>query len=278
MKDIHDAERIVSDLMAKGFHSTAFQPVVSTATMRPMGFEALLRGPEGTPFAEPGGLFRNSGLLPADLMFQLDMACLGSAVRTGRNLPREAKLFINILGDTLQHLAINIEDFGGLLDDLEIEPGRIVFEISGDASQNDTRDIARCLYRFRRMDVCIALDDIGIQHPYFHRMLLLEPDYLKIDRTFIQGIDTYGRKQDLVHGMVYMADRMAAQLVAEGVETTAEFQALGVLGIHNVQGYLFGHPVSADMCVEAFKDNIANVHVGPGGSASSNPGKVHESA
>jgi EAL domain-containing protein (putative c-di-GMP-specific phosphodiesterase class I) len=231
--------------MFRGFYSTAFQPIVNTGSGRAIGYEALLRGPEGTPLANPGKLFNEDGYLPEDVRLQLDRACIDSSVRTGRNLPGDTLLFINILGTTLIQLAGMLDEFLALLGLLELSPGRVVFEVSETTSRAMTDDLARCIGRLQAAGIRVALDDIGVRSPYLYHLLFLEPEFLKLDRLFVQGIDRDPRKQTLVHSMARMASRMGAQLIAEGIETAGEFAVMRALSVPMSQGYYLGRPQPA---------------------------------
>ena len=235
----------IYSLMFRGFYSTAFQPIVATGTGRPIGYESLLRGPEGTALANPGRLFNEEGYLPEDVRLKLDRACIDSAVRTGRNLPDDTLLFINILGTTVIRLTEMLDEFVALLGELKIAPGRVVFEVSETTSRAGTDDLARSIRCLQRAGIRVALDDIGVRSPYLYHLLCLEPEFLKLDRLFVQGIDQNPRKQTLVDSMARMADRMGAQLIAEGIETAGEFEAMRQLHVPMSQGYYLGHPQPA---------------------------------
>src|SRR5512137_2177050 len=235
----------IYSLMFRGFYSTAFQPIVNTGSGRAIGYEALLRGPEGTPLANPGRLFNEDGYLPEDVRLQLDRACIDSSVRTGRNLPDDTLLFINILGATLIQLTGVLDEFLALLGHLKLSPGRVVFEVSETTSRAMTDDLARCIGRLQAAGIRVALDDIGVRSPYLYHLLCLEPEFLKLDRVFVQGIDQDLRKQTLVDSMARMADRMGAQLIAEGIETAGELEAMRNLHVPMSQGYYLGRPQPA---------------------------------
>jgi EAL domain-containing protein (putative c-di-GMP-specific phosphodiesterase class I) len=239
-------EDAVEDLLKRGFYSTAFQPIVETKQIKPVGFEALLRGPEGTPFERPALLFGRIEDLSEDLLYRLDMACIGSAIRTARRLAKERLLFINILDSTLVQLSNDIEGLLGILDEVGISPTVVVFELSEAMGVENIMDVARCLERFRRYGFRFALDDIGIRSPYLYHILWLEPDFIKLDRTFIKDVHSFDRKQDLVTGVVMLAAKMGAALIVEGVESLAEFDILRSLDVQYAQGFLFGKAVGAE--------------------------------
>jgi EAL domain-containing protein (putative c-di-GMP-specific phosphodiesterase class I) len=108
-----------------------------------------------------------------------------------------------------------------------------------------TDELARCIGRLQDAGIRVALDDIGVRSPYLYHLLCLEPQFLKLDRLFVQGIDKDPRKQMLVDSMARMADRMGAQLIAEGIETAGEFEAMRALNVPMSQGYFLGRPQPA---------------------------------
>jgi len=241
----------IYSLMFRGFYSTAFQPIVDTGTGRAIGYESLLRGPEDTPLANPNRLFNEQGYLPDDVRLKLDRACIDSAVRTGKNLPEDALLFINILGSTIIQLTGLLDEFIALLEQIGIAPERIVFEVSETTSRAMTDDLALCIRRLQRAGIRVALDDIGVRSPYLYHLLCLEPEFLKLDRLFVQDIDQNPRKQLLVDSMARMAERMGARLIAEGIETAGEFATMRTLHVPMSQGYYLGRPQSAGQWVTA---------------------------
>jgi len=253
-----DAVSTIMSLLFRGFYSTAFQPIVDTGTSRFVGFESLLRGPEGTLLAEPSKLFNEVGYLPEDTLLTLDRACIDSAVRTGKNLPEKALIFINIMGATMVRMTSMLNEFLSLLGELEIDPSRIVFEVSETTNRELTEHISAVLHLLQRAGIRVALDDIGVRSPYLYHLLYLEPEFIKLDRIFVKGIDRDGRKQDLVHCMTGMAKTMGARLIAEGIETVEEFDVMKALGVPMSQGYYLGRPQPAKL----WRNDGAAVRVG----------------
>jgi len=242
-----DAVSTIMSLLFRGFYSTAFQPIVDTGTRSAIGFESLLRGPEGTLLADPSKLFNEVGYLPGETLLTLDRACIDSAVRTAKNLPEKSLIFINIMGDTLIRMTSMLNEFLSLLGELQIDPSRIVFEVSETTNRELTEHISAVLQLLQRSGIRVALDDIGVRSPYLYHLLYLEPEFIKLDRIFVKGIDRDGRKQDLVHCMTSMAKTMGARLIAEGIETAQEFDVMKMLGVPMSQGFYLGRPQPAKL-------------------------------
>lgn len=237
-----DAIDRLTSLIVRGFYSTAFQPISETSTRKTIGYESLFRGPEGTPLAHPGKIFNEAGYVPHDIRLRLDHVSIDSAVRAGSRLPGRPLIFINVLGATILHLSDIFDAFLALLAEYRVDPSRIVLEVSESTDQDLADRISATLRKLQSVGIRVALDDIGVRSPYLYHLLCLEPEFIKLDRIFIRGIDKDVRRQDLVHCMVAMAERMGTCLIAEGVETPEEFRIMQSLGVPLCQGFYLGKP------------------------------------
>jgi EAL domain-containing protein (putative c-di-GMP-specific phosphodiesterase class I) len=235
----------LENLLVRGFYSTAFQPIVEGTSGKSIGFESLLRGPEGSVLSEPGRIFNEQGFVTDEWRHRIDAASINAAVRTARLLPGKALIFINVLGATMLRLTQELEGFLGLLTELGIEPSRIVFEVSENTGLRMADQIAATLHRVQKAGIRVALDDIGVRSSYLYHLLCLEPEFIKLDRIFVQGIDRDKRKQDLVSCMAGMAETMGAQLIAEGIESCSEFRTMQAIGVPLLQGFYLGRPQPA---------------------------------
>jgi EAL domain-containing protein (putative c-di-GMP-specific phosphodiesterase class I) len=120
-----------------------------------------------------------------------------------------------------------------------------VFEISENTGLRMADEIAVILHKLQRNGIRVALDDVGVRSPYLYHLLCLEPEYIKLDRIFVQNIDRDRRRQDLVQCMAGMAQTMGARLIAEGIETAGELKTMQALGVPLTQGFYTGRPQPA---------------------------------
>lgn len=238
---------IVSELLRRGFHSVVFQPIRRLGDGSAFGYEALMRGPAGTPLAEPGRMFR-VGTLDRVLMHRLDLACFSSAVRLGRLVAADEALFVNLHGETLLRARTSAEELWRLLDVVGIDPARLVIEISEMTDRSHVRAIGRGLRPLREAGVRVALDDIGARYAWLHHMLWLEPDFLKLDRSVVRGATASTRRRDVLGGVVAFARGSGAEVIAEGIETENERAMVHQAGVPFGQGYLLGVPLPAQEC------------------------------
>jgi EAL domain-containing protein (putative c-di-GMP-specific phosphodiesterase class I) len=95
---------------------------------------------------------------------------------------------------------------------------------------------------YRSLGFQFALDDTGAGYAGLEELLEIEPDYIKIDRAMVSGVDQDPARQDVLTAILQLADKMGAQVIGEGLDTLEELETLGRLGIRFGQGWLFGHP------------------------------------
>jgi EAL domain-containing protein (putative c-di-GMP-specific phosphodiesterase class I) len=121
---------------------------------------------------------------------------------------------------------------------------RIVLEITEHSSVEDYADLARALRPLREAGMRIAVDDAGAGYATFRHILALSPDVIKLDRTLIAGIDRDPARRALAAAVVSFAGETRTSVVAEGLETAAEFRTVLRLGVDSGQGYLLGRPTA----------------------------------
>lgn len=240
----------VKELLTRGFYSMAFQPIWATEDRKVFGFEALFRGPSGSPLSNTRKIFNSKGYLDRGLLLRLDLACIGSAIRTGRMLTSDYNLFINAHGETLWHLTRKDQALFRLLEQADVPPDRIILEVSESTEKAHARLLARYLRPFRKLGMKVALDDIGVRHPWLHHMLWLDPDFIKVDRAFVNHIDSSDQRQRLLYGLVQMCKHVGTGLIVEGIETEAEWISIRRLDVPFAQGYWLGYPSVADRWLE----------------------------
>jgi len=233
----------VASLLARGFLSMAFQPIVELSSGRRLGFEALLRGPRGTALSMPETLFGRGHALEDGVLRQLDLACVDSALRSGRALPRGSQLFINIQAGTM---SLDGDALFSLMDALEVDPAGVILEISESLDGEHARAIAKSLVPFRRRGIRLALDDVGARYPWLHHLLHLAPEWIKVDRSFVKNVHRNPRMAGILLGLQDLSRRLGARVIAEGVETPEDERTIAELGIPFAQGFRFGRPAPAE--------------------------------
>ena len=118
----------------------------------------------------------------------------------------------------------------------------MVFEISEQESIGNFEIFREVSDYYKKLGFQIALDDTGAGYQSLEAVMELSPEFIKVDKTFVQGIDSDPARQELVRALHSVADRIGAQIIGEGLDTLEELETLSELGIPFGQGWLFGKP------------------------------------
>ena len=233
---------LLDDIIDNHRLTAVFQPIIDFSTHSYIAFEGLIRGPVNTPLHTPLQLF--AAAERQGLRRKLEQACRETIFRAFAKLQLPGKLFINSSPDCLDdELFFN----GGTLDLLRqigISPGRVVIEITENQRINDYPDIHRALSHYRSLGYQIAIDDLGEGFANLRMWSEIQPDYVKIDRHFIDGIAEDKLKHHFVKAMQNLAESCSSKIIAEGIENEADCLAVRDLGISLGQGYLIAMPVA----------------------------------
>jgi EAL domain-containing protein (putative c-di-GMP-specific phosphodiesterase class I) len=219
---------------------TVYQPIVPMEGGAPFAYEALTRGPAETEFESPDFLFalsRRSGLL-----LELDFLCRNVAVSSAAAVPPGAKLFVNVLAHTLSHRRFLEPRFLGMLDAAEIEPARVVFEVSEKYPISDYSDFRQNTAELRRHGFALAVDDAGMGYSNLRTLYELEPEYVKMDHSLVRRIHAEPVHEKVFRVLAELSERLGAVVIAEGIETEAELLKLRGMGVRYGQGFYFSEP------------------------------------
>ena len=224
-----------------------YQPIVSLATGRIEGLEALVRWVHPSrgsispsifiPIAEETG-----AILPLG-RWVLRAAC--RQMRTWQaGLPEDSPLVMSVNLSARQFAQPDIvEQVDQTLKETGLDPSCLKLEVTETAAMKDAEAAIAVLARFKELGVRLSLDDFGTGYSslsFLHRFPL---DTLKIDRSFIQRIDDAGRNWEIVRTIGALAENLGMDVVAEGVETAVQRAVLHRLGCQYGQGYYFSRPI-----------------------------------
>lgn len=217
-----------------------FQPIIAVENPRIIGYEALIRGPEDSPLHKPDALFavaRESRLLAA-----LEFACREVSCERFAALNLPGKLFLNMSPISFTDSQYRDGVTREILQRVGLSAERLVFELT-ESQPLDELDLLRAASdHFQRQGFAVALDDLGAGYAGLRVWSELCPDYVKIDRHFISGIDKDPVKREFVRAMLDIAHRMGHKAIAEGIETGAEYATLVTMGVEYAQGYFIARP------------------------------------
>jgi len=228
------------DLVLEGQVRSVYEPIVDVGSHTVYGYEALARGPEGSELHSPAALFASAE--EQDLLFQLDCLCRRSALDGARDFPRESKLFLNVRPTTIHDPNFQAETVGRTLEQCNLRPSDVVFEISEQESIKNFSIFREVRDYYGKLGFEIALDDVGAGYASLESVMELAPEYIKVDRAFVAGIDEDPMRQELLRALQTVAEKLNARIIGEGLDTIEELETLGRLGISFGQGWLFGKP------------------------------------
>ena len=131
------------------------------------------------------------------------------------------------------------------LNDAGLDPSRLELEITEGALLRDSEQVSVVLRQLRSLGVTIALDDFGTGYASLSYLRQLPFDKIKIDRSFIMGLNKKDDAVPIIEAVVSLARNLSMTTTAEGVETEEQWRLLAAMGCTYVQGYLFDRPQSA---------------------------------
>ena len=251
---------------------TVYQSLVHLETGQILGYEALGRGPEGSPLEAPTELL--TAARPAGLLAEVDWACRTAAFQGALDagMGNSSTLFVNVEPDVAVGAPAGHED---LLHRVGAEL-RVVLEVTERAVISRPAELLRLVDWARDQSWGIALDDVGSNPLCLALLPFLEPDVIKLDLRVVQGRPT-AEVGLIVSAVMAEAERSGATVVAEGIETEEHLQAALALGAVVGQGWLFGRPGPLPKPVPNAADTIPLLRV-PGSPAEQTPFSAVRSA
>ena len=219
----------IQRLISRREFAIHLQPIVRLETGSVVAVEALARFTSGV---RPDVQFAEAASLGLGLA--LERAALAAAVEAAASLPSDVAVSANLSGDVLQNepsLARIIADAGR----------QVIIELTEHEPIHDY-DALRAAIANLGPAVRLAVDDAGSGYASLRHILALEPAFVKLDIEWVHNIDHDPVRRSLVTGLAYFARETGCELIAEGIETSAELTAIRELGIPYGQGYLLGRP------------------------------------
>lgn len=225
-----------------------FQPIADLAAGTVFGFEALMRGPEGSPLESPEVLLRCAA--DEGSLLELEIAAALGAIHAFGALGLPGKLFVNLSAPAIEAFAA---DRGGLLFRAAVEagvaPARLMIELTEHERVEHPERLREAMTVFAAQDIGLALDDFGDGRSSLRLWSQLKPAIVKLDKFFAREVHRDPGKVDVVRAMLTLAERFGTLLVAEGIEAAAELAVLRDLGCRYAQGYLLGRPAALPAAV-----------------------------
>ena len=225
----------------RGRHLSArFQPIIQMSDGSVLGYEGLIRGPSDSPLHSPINLFQAAA--EHNLSVSVEHLCRRIVLEQFKALNLKGKLFLNVSPECLLQRDARHGDTLNYIHELGINPERVIIELTEYQPTHDYALLHEAVLHYRQMGFEIAIDDLGEGFSSLRLWSELQPEFVKIDMHFIQGIDQDAVKQQFVRSIQGIAEKSGSRVVAEGIETQAELITLRELGVACGQGYHIAKP------------------------------------
>ena len=232
-------EEAIHHLISERELRTLFQPIVDRGTRTVIGHEALSRGLHA-------GLESPLTLIECasrhGLTLALERACIETALSAFRALRVDGRLFLNLLPQTLLEWSSLADWLGSQLDAYRIDAHDVVLEITEHGLTEDESRLAAAVRPLRGLGCDIAIDDLGAGSSGLKSWAEIRPDYVKVDRYFVSGIERDPVRAEILRSLVDMGRATGCRIVAEGIENREQCALVLELGVDHLQGYFLGKP------------------------------------
>lgn len=234
---------MIERLAAPGALSVVFQPIlhVCDGALRVHAVECLTRGPRGTDLEPAAVLFER--VRTGGLEVEVDRLCTAIVLETASGLPAWLPIGLNVHASTLSRDGEFAETLVTYAMAAGIVPSRVTVEVVESAPPEDAGRFSHALAALRKHGFRLAVDDIGLGHSNLKMFVDVRPDYFKIDRYFVDGVERDPYRRAVLKCVAELARSVGARVVAEGVESDASLRAVIESQISLVQGNLFAQPL-----------------------------------
>jgi EAL domain-containing protein (putative c-di-GMP-specific phosphodiesterase class I) len=250
------ASALLEALLGPGGLTPRFQPILElhSGGQRLHGLECLMRGPRGSNLERTEVLFGYVRRKKVEGL--VDRACVTAALGAACQLFGGHPISINLHASTLGERGF-VDFFLAAAASQSIDTRRLTVDVVEHSPCRDESALGGALGRLRARGVEIALDGVGTGHSHFGTVLQCRPDWLKIDPYFVHGSHADFRRQAVIESGVELARSVGARVVAEGVETEPDLEAVRRLGIGFVQGFFFTSALPPAECGEWIRSRPA---------------------
>ncbi|MDQ2075505.1 bifunctional diguanylate cyclase/phosphodiesterase [Marinimicrobium sp. ABcell2] len=239
-----DLEQKMREALEENLFEVFYQPIYDPHKSCFTGAEALLRWPDDEGYISPVEFIpvaEQSGQIRALGAMVLARACHETqqlSERAGRPL----SISVNVSPKQFANDHI-VRDVQAALSASALDPGCLILEITEGVFLSNAAETGEILNQLMELGVSLSMDDFGQGYSSLSYLRKHPFRYLKIDKVFVQGMDSSGQDRALVEASVAMAEALNLQVVGEGVETATQQEALKELGVHYLQGFHLARPM-----------------------------------
>ena len=223
----------------KSIHSV-LQPIISLRDGSIFGFEALGRGPAGSPLEGPEALI--NAALRHGRMLELEHLFRYSALRAARQIATGIRLFLNVNPNIIQDPHFGVGFTKEYLTRFALSAEDMVFEITERESVDNLRGFKKIIEHYKAQNYQISIDDAGAGYSGLNLISDVQPHFIKLDMRLIRGVDKDLTRQALIKSMQEFASLTNTRIIAEGIETEEEMATLISFDVPYGQGYFIQRP------------------------------------
>jgi EAL domain-containing protein (putative c-di-GMP-specific phosphodiesterase class I) len=216
--------------------SFAFQPIVNVTTGKIMAFEALVRGPDNQP------AFKVFEQIKDDDKYRFDELLRQNAIPLALRLGIGCHLNLNLFPRSLETSETAISSTLEIAEKEKFPAEYITLEITESEIIHNHKWFTESVNRYRPSGINLAIDDFGAGYSGLNLLAEFQPDSIKIDMLLLRNIEQHGPRQAIVRGIIRTCQDLGIDIIAEGIETTSEYQWCYEEGIELFQGYFFAKP------------------------------------
>lgn len=233
-----------------------YQPQVDLRTGRVVGAEALMRWRHPTQGLLPPSAFIDA-LAASSMAVDVGLWLLQTACAQARmwalRFPDAPRVAINLFAAQLAESRL-LTEVRHVLRELALEPGMLELEITETIALQQGDEVAGQLQALRRDGVTLTCDDFGTGYASLSFLKSFPVDRIKIDQSFIRNVTEDPVDAAIVRSVINIGESLQISVVAEGVETVDQRDFLLANGCHEIQGYLYGRPMSAEQLTERLEE------------------------
>jgi diguanylate cyclase (GGDEF)-like protein/PAS domain S-box-containing protein len=236
-----------------------YQPVVSLAEGRIVGAEALVRWQRpGVGLVSPADFIpaaEETGLIVGIGAWVFEQACV-RAREWEEQFGRPFSVSVNVSVRQLAEPTL-LTELGAILERTGLAPNRIALEITESVLIEDNEYTLQALIALKALKLRLSLDDFGTRYSSLSYLRRYPFDILKVDQSFVRGMIDDARDREIVRGVIGLARSLGLRVVAEGVETQDQYDALKAMGADSAQGYLMARPLPEAEFESLLRENPA---------------------
>lgn len=241
-QSLYDEFQSFFEILKNKSLNALLQPIVDLKRHTIYGYESLIRGPSDSLYHNPVTLFDTA--IRSGRLLELDLLCREVGINWFQEKQLPGKLFLNATPESLlepgHRSGLTLE----ILEKAGVHPSNVVIEMTEQYPMDNFEVMKTAVEHYKSMGFEIAIDDLGAGYSGLRRWSEFRPDYVKIDRHFIQNIHEDNVKQSFVRSIIDIAKELDCKVIAEGIETQEEYRTIFGMGIEIGQGYYFSRPLS----------------------------------